>query len=148
MRNGGAAGRSYFGDGIPPTFLPVPGGTTLPLLLKAAILTCLALDSAGCQTGRHWSRTDSDSRTPVTGMELQTDQPAPPPQQPIADAAAPSSRVETTSLPQQSDSRSRKLIPDWLRLGKEDEPVPLPTTQPLGPADPVVSAAGPVEEFQ
>ncbi|MBL8851527.1 MAG: hypothetical protein JNG89_17720 [Planctomycetaceae bacterium] len=51
--------------------------------------------------------------------------------------------------PAQSDAapapKPRRLIPEWLRLGGDKEPVPLPTT-PISDERPAVN--GPVEEFQ
>jgi hypothetical protein len=91
---------------------------------------------------------DSDSRTPSMGIELRSEQSPPAADRPIANAGTTPPPIETTSLPQPAEEKPRRLIPDWLRLGKEEEPVPLPTTQPLDPAAPVASAGGPVEEFQ
>jgi hypothetical protein len=84
----------------------------------------------------------------LRGRELGSEQPPPSVDKPIANAATEPPPVETTALPQVAEEKPRRLIPDWLRLGKEEDPVPLPTTQPLDPAAPVASAGGPVEEFQ
>jgi hypothetical protein len=119
------------------------------MLLKAGIAISLAVVSGGCQVGRQWFRMDSDSRTPSMGVELRAEQSRPPADRPIAESSPAPPPVETASLPQPSEDRpTRRLIPDWLRLGKGEEPVPLPTTQPLDPATPADSVAGPVEEFQ
>jgi len=51
----------------------------------------------------------------------------------------------TTTVEQPSSGRQRTLIPEWLRLGGNKEPVPLPTTPISSEAPP---SSGPVEEFQ
>lgn len=117
-------------------------------LVQAGVLFAFLVELTGCQVGRQWFRMDSDSRSPTMGIELRGEQPPPKPEQPIADAGTASSRVETTSLPQPAGERPRRLLPDWLKLGKGEDPVPLPITQSADPAAPVASAGGPVEEFQ
>ena len=125
--------------------MPANDAHTRPLRMGLAISLVIA---SGCQVGRQWFRMDSDSGTPSMGVELRSEQTPPAADMPIANASTAPPPVETTSLPQTTDEKPRRLIPDWLRLGKGDDPVPLPTTQPLGPSAPVASAAGPVEEFQ
>lgn len=52
---------------------------------------------------------------------------------------------ESTPTPEQPSGRQRTLIPEWLRLGGNKEPVPLPTTPISSEAPP---SSGPVEEFR
>jgi hypothetical protein len=127
---------------------PTNGFCALKRSLPAGLAVCLAVVAGGCQTGRQWSRTNADSLTPSLGVERSAEQIPESAERPIANAGSEPPPVETAALPQSPEERPRRLIPDWLRLGKEEDPVPLPTTQPLDAAAPVASAGGPVEEFQ
>lgn len=118
-------------------------------LLRLSAITLLVIMFSGCQTGRRWFRMDSDSRTPSMGIELRTQQPAPTDTHTAtAGTTSQPAAVATTALPQTAEEKPRRRLPDWLRLGKDDEPVPLPTTAPTEASTAATSVAGPDEEFQ
>lgn len=118
-------------------------------LLRLTAVSLLLVLLGGCQTGRRWFRMDSDSRMPSMGIELRTQQPPPTDTNRATAGTTPqAASVATTALPQTAEEKPRRRLPDWLRLGKEDQPVPLPTTAPTAASTAAASVAGPDEEFQ
>ena len=112
---------------------------------NAGILCCTLLTVsailAGCKTpamARH------DPHPPTATVASQT----PSERQTRGLASVDVPREEVAPLPQSDATHTdkpRRLIPEWLRLGGDKEPVPLPTS-PISDERPV--ASGPVEEFQ
>ncbi len=83
------------------------------------------------------------------GIELRTQQPPPDSaDKSIADTPAHPPTFATAALPQTAEEKPRRRLPEWLRLGKDEEPVPLPITASDESPPAANSVAGPVEEFQ
>lgn len=129
----------------PPRSRRVPG--VLNDRLCRLLLLLLAILLSGCPSSRRFARSSS----PAAPSAAQTAIDSPPPaaaQEATPNAATASPPVATTALPRAAEDKPRRIIPDWLRLNKAEEPVPLPTTAPVEANTAATSVAGPVEEFQ
>lgn len=117
------------------------GAKRLPCLWNVAIcgMAAVASSASGCQVGRKWFQIDSNSRSPVMGIELRADsaeEPASP--EPAENATLPVDHVE----PEQ-----RRGLRDWLGIPRGEERIPLPTTEAAVGGD-VLPLTGPRPEFE
>jgi hypothetical protein len=101
---------------------------------------------AGCRSGAQTARHE---RTPATQTVAEQSKPAKTKNSrsqatTVAGSDQPSASLASEGRPA---DKSRRLIPDWFRLGQDKESVPLPTT-PGSDSVAVDEAVGPVEQFQ
>jgi hypothetical protein len=120
----------------------VPNSATLWLAMFWLSLLMLA----GCRSGGQSARHD---RSPATQAVAEQSAPAKAKKskgQATTVAASDQSSASLASEGKPAD-KSRRLIPDWFRLGQDEESIPLPTT-PRSDSMAAEAAVGPVEQFQ
>ncbi len=94
---------------------------------------------SGCQVGRRWFQFDSNSRSPVMGLELR------------ADAAHGDDNDDAggTTLPVEHNlPEPRRGLRDWLGFPRGEERIPLPTTTDGSDEGVTLPLTGPRPEFE